>query len=301
MLDLVLPVAEELRQICGDLGAKNVFTLGISYGGYVALLLGSILGARRTFAFGPETAIGLPATRSERLVRGVSINSPYADLASHLRDCPPIDAHIFCGGEDITDLYSGLRVQDLPGVHVHSAPGSSHTAIPYFSERRTLRPMLSELIEDRFDYRAYGEESGLLDDREAILAWYEGYRSLTERRFQAARTSLENFVSRHPHIVTGRQHLGHALLGLRRFDEAVSVLEAVLESKRADPAVYFLLGRSREGQGELSAAMQYYRDGLAYFPNNKRLRAALDVLEDAFRRDRGASRLEGSDPTPTNT
>lgn len=113
-------LVSEARRI----GNGRVVTLGSSMGGFGAVLFASLGGADGCLAFGVETLLNLPGSRSLRFISKTA-GVRYPDL----RDIITAATHLVVSEEDETDLYCALRVLDHPLITAQSIRGIDHPGI----------------------------------------------------------------------------------------------------------------------------------------------------------------------------
>ncbi|MCK0206838.1 hypothetical protein MWN33_02200 [Starkeya koreensis] len=144
--------AAALAAIRDELGATSCYCAGNSGGGFGALLYAPRLGARRSLAFSPPTAIreslesvrrkgarldGLVSPRGE-----VELRAFYLDAA----EAPPARVHFAANNAHDRDEAENLA--GLPGIELLPLPDTNHNLIPSFIARGLFMPALEWLVAD---------------------------------------------------------------------------------------------------------------------------------------------------------
>lgn len=94
----------------------EVFCTGQSMGGYGALLIGGLLGAK-IIAFGAETILDIPHSQYSRKANR-SVTMEFQDLTVAFKN--GLDAVLLAGEEDAIDIYCAQKMLTVPGVLVRT-------------------------------------------------------------------------------------------------------------------------------------------------------------------------------------
>lgn len=141
------------RQI-NQIGPRQVFFVGNSMGGFAAILLATLIGAGEAIAFAPQTFID-PQNRLRhwdmrwpRQILGTYIHSAFRH---HIWDLQPLlqqsagspKISIFVSMDDRLDYIHAMRVNGLPGVHVHEFQGGGHKVVKMLKNQGKLPEIMS--------------------------------------------------------------------------------------------------------------------------------------------------------------
>lgn len=221
-----------LRRLIAEIGAAEVAAIGLSMGGYGAVLLGALLGVDRVLAMGGETLLRLPGSRSRTNI-GDRFDPSHPDLRPQIEAAGGTRFHFLCGEQDLIDLYSAWRVRDLPNVQIHPVRNAPHEIARWLSARKALGSFLSGFAErgaidepclDRGT--AMAAEAGVGDLYAAQDAFLSGDLVGAAQRAEAAATAL-------PDVALAQFQCGQALERIGRRDEAAVRLRAAVA---LDPA-----------------------------------------------------------------
>ncbi len=239
MLSIIPAMRDEIAGLAREAGAQRIRCFGTSFGGFSAILLGSLLGAGRIVAAGAQTTLNLRGSRAERFLRGQRIESPFADLRTVLGDHPPRDLHVLFGTRDHDDARHALRLASLPGVTAHAIGGAAHglTGIG------TMAAMLDATVADE----GLGAWPGRLDSltRPATAgALAEGFEAKTAGEPARAEDAYGRAAALAPDAALPLVRLGLLRLALRRPRDAVAALEAALALDPGEPRAAASLARA---------------------------------------------------------
>lgn len=124
----------------------NVYTLGSSMGAYAALKFGSLLGAEKILALGPESELMLPHGRSITSVNIDQNTPPIRDISS-LSFISPNNVLILSGNNDIVDFYCACAFKENnPDISVFLINNWSHVVAKYINSLIGLKVVLNEFF-----------------------------------------------------------------------------------------------------------------------------------------------------------
>lgn len=297
--DGVERTVEGLAAIVTALAPRTVMTAGCSMGAYASLLFGSLLGADALLAFGPETLLKLPHSRSGHCMDGFA-PSPYDDLLPILagrKGGGPV--RIVSGEADAIDLECALRVRHLPGVETRTMRGVGHEVAEALHRHGAFRPLIDRFVRTGDLPAELPLEGSMLTEPNAVLNLAEGRRLRIAGRYDealarlhaclalcpetalahdeigliatargnhaAAERSYRQAVEFGPGLAPPAHHLGSALMELGRYAEAEAALRRSLE-RSPQPAVRLALGLALLKQGREDEAEEALRAAVAKNP-----------------------------------
>lgn len=131
-----VPGIEETRKLIFEirqaLNAKKSYSVGMSMGGYAAVLFGLLLRMDATLAFTPETLLGKQHSRSWKLNKLRYYDSRYSDLSTLIKNNSSTIINLVYGVYDLTDLALLWKIGDqistdrnisfLPCMDAHKIP-----------------------------------------------------------------------------------------------------------------------------------------------------------------------------------
>ncbi|OAP39192.1 tetratricopeptide repeat protein [Sinorhizobium americanum] len=251
-----------LRAHCAKFDLSRVTVAGTSMGGYAAILFGTLLGAGRVVAIGPQIVL------DKNLPRSPSAPVKYSDLAPVIvgkHERTAID--IWYGFESALDLYNALLVPQIDGVRTFGVRGAMHNVLAKFKRTNELRRFFSHIaIGTPFDVPVFHINGDL---RERILQ--AGERFFVQKDYPGAISIstpiVEQISLSSVHFLIGASHFRMKDLELARqsFERAASACDENYDA-------HHHLGLYFEKKGDFKAAEASFARGLEYFdaPNGLR-------------------------------
>lgn len=142
--------AEFLREHITGCGYSRVVMVGVSSGGYAALVLGAMIGADKIHAFGPPTLLqdGMREGRGNKIERSMKALMQRSDIDPELFDVkqalarypikPEAEVKLYFDPEFDIDAERCLYLKDVPGISLVECPGSGHQVIKSFQEDKSF-------------------------------------------------------------------------------------------------------------------------------------------------------------------
>ena len=138
---------------------RKTIIIGNSGGGYAALLFGHILGADEVHSFSPKTFINpikriinndIPPKYSIAHLFRLYLHGQrkYFDLKKVFLASAPQkrNFHIYFAENSRTDYLQAIRMQSVPGIHLHPFQHDRHNLIKLLKRRGKLREILEQAI-----------------------------------------------------------------------------------------------------------------------------------------------------------
>lgn len=238
--------------------------IGSSMGGFGAVLIGSLAGARRVVAFGVELVAGLPGGYSHE---GVAPGSRYSRL-DRLID-PDVRYDIVVGEYSPVDLHGAAQVRHLPNVTVHVVASAGHAVVVDLKAAGQLEAIVAAaqgegalpLVNEggrAYDVPVSELPSAALAHAMAVDAPKEFAIYLKRAR---AWPQLQDLYDRHPGFTDIERVEGQATAALRlkRYESARQLASALIEMCEQAPIGSSLLAEALAGLGDLPAALDKAR------------------------------------------
>lgn len=262
--------AATLRAAVAGLAPAETVCIGVSMGGYAALLFGTLLGAR-ILAFGPETVLKLPESRSSRFV-GERPASPWDDLAPLLARRPEnLATAILTGESDLVDLHCVRRVAHLPGLRIRTFRGVGHEVPAALHRFDAFRPLVAGFVRDASLPEALPLEGRILSAGTAAKDVVEGRRLRLAGEAEEARRLLERCLAAYPDSDAARDELGQIRLAARDFAGAEKYFRLALRLAPDIAGYHDRLGRALSGAGKFAEAEAAHRQALSLTCGNAAL------------------------------
>lgn len=252
----------------------RVVMAGSSMGAYASILFGSLVGADRILAIGPQTLLNPAYSRSP----GRSIPLIYPSIDRMIVDAGPDKLDIAVGLLDAVDYYNVARLARPLRANLHCFPEEDHFLPKTLARRRLLNTALVALSEDRpVTFEGMNVvETYRFDDNRADVIRRAVPLIFEEKSYKRARSLVREALETDPDWPLGRYlwsaasfKLGHAELTCRRLSNiAMKYPHAVDFNALAAEAAL------ATGRNELAVA--HARNLLQVRANLKRPRAIID-------------------------
>lgn len=195
------------------------------------------------------------------------------------------------GGNEIDELMSSPMItlpQGLALANLLAAHQEADAAQRVFESLRSAWPNSAEahgelglLLTEKEQFKEAARElkqAVQLDpDSEKYSKGY-GEALLSSEQYPTAFQFLSDAEKKFPNQLNFRYQLAFADVGLQRFPEAISLLEALASKKPDSGKVQFLLGGAYELQGDLQKGEDHYRNAIQLAPKEPNSYRALGAL-----------------------
>jgi tetratricopeptide (TPR) repeat protein len=292
--------ARSLKTLVGELKPTHVVAIGAAAGGYGALVLGCLIGVDRILAFGAESHLMLPGSRSKQDLKAKP-PTKFVDLTPHLQDRKPASVWLAAGDADIVELHCAAQVSRLPSVHAVAIRGAGHLNSAAV-DGAAFQELFLAAVGAAPSMPTLDVASDLLNDRLAIAEAYEAHTALLAKQYDGALRHIAVALERRAdwalaHHVHGRtlahlarhtdaevaqaralsldagpaayhHHHGLALAQLGRFAEAASAQQSALDRGLNNPWALHHLGVALYRAGDVAGAEAAHRRAAARRPKS---------------------------------
>jgi tetratricopeptide (TPR) repeat protein len=223
-----------IESLAKKLNASEIYTIGVSMGGFGAILLGRSLNAK-VLAFGIDSLVCIPGSRSLKSMH-TSTKIAHPDLKPLLTQ-RKLDLTLIVGEMDILDLFGAARISHIPGVKTISVRGMDHGGGRYIDKTQGLANFIKCFIENK-NLPTLNEEGSALSSPGLIEKLYQAHCLGLEEEWEESFEILSPLVLENPMSEIAHYSLGLTLIKLKKFDEARKHLCFV-----AAMIPYFISGR----------------------------------------------------------
>lgn len=140
-------VAHVLRSLIPR-GSEFRGTVGMSAGGFGAILVGQLMAAPTALSFSGRTLISEEAVRIREAVdiefKPPPLDSPWRDLRPLVVSRPGMKVQIHVGAENLADVAEAERLEDLESVSVTRHPTDEHTTARWLKDKNQLVGVLTD-------------------------------------------------------------------------------------------------------------------------------------------------------------
>jgi len=146
-----------IKKVIKDMDVDTVCTMGLSMGGYGAILMGCLIGADVAIAYSPQTWLMEARYRKNNLhnkFKGFDIPENQKDLKSFLENNPNNKTiyHIYYGNKNSTDRKHAERMKHIKGVVLHSINSKKHTVAIRLVKDGTVERILSDVTKRIYNF-----------------------------------------------------------------------------------------------------------------------------------------------------
>lgn len=164
-----LLVAEARR-----IGNGRVVTFGTSMGGFGAALFAALGGADGCLAFGLESLLGLPGSRSKQFMPPQQA-VPYPDLLP-IMESAKVPTTLYTSETDEIDLVNAARLVDLPNVTAISIRGMEHPGIQIFDLDGSVSTRITSFAQAGSMPEGFSKQGAILLQPALIEALWESFQ-----------------------------------------------------------------------------------------------------------------------------
>lgn len=279
----------------------RIFTLGSSMGAYAALKYGSLLGADKVIAMGPESELCIPLGRS---VTSIPHRKEGDCSIYDLKFKDPAAIYIFSGSNDIVDYYCACKMAHAnPRLNINIITNRTHVVAKYLNAQFGLENIIQSLFfndNDSFlknaeigvvvppeiatDIKMFNQKlsKGMVDTSysasiaravELFPAWsmihyFNGLIHEKDGDRNAALSAMRAALEAQENLGRARLKLAALLCEDHHYSAAKVELEGLVESV-ASYSVYSLLATVHEKQGDIDGAISTLQQVLKTDINSK--------------------------------
>lgn len=282
------------------LGAKEIYTVGGSMGGYGAALFGCLLKAR-VLAFSWESELDLEGSRSRKLMDpGTTIT--FRDLRPLIADTVGPVFNLI-GERDAVDAFSMSRLADLPNVRTKTMKGILHGPQNYLHRRERLVPLINDFVNNFDDLPDMPENGDMLARTGFPELFFRTHQHHAARRWRAAVDTGRQALRLAPLSEQCNWLVGHSLLALKRAAKAYPYLCAARHARGATVDFHHSYAACLRRLGDHREAIRLYEASLSKWPQhaNSHYSLGLSYLATGERDKARASFEMASQLAPNNT
>lgn len=172
-----------IYKIMKELNITEVFTSGVSMGGYGAVLFAAKLQCN-CLAFGFDSLLRVEGSRSfKRMPKRIKMI--YPDLLPLLKKSKAF-CNIYAGEIDVMDLYGATRIMHLANVNVRLLRGVGHGTAPFLEEEFGLTNIINLFLNGiPIPHSKY--ESNLLKDKDSVKQLLFAFQALNKDEIDKAK------------------------------------------------------------------------------------------------------------------
>ncbi|HEN8707030.1 TPA: hypothetical protein U8209_003521 [Pseudomonas putida] len=297
-----------LKDLVQYLQVEEVFFVGVSMGGYGAVLYGTELGAK-VMAFGYDTRLKIAGSRSQKRMPK-DIRVAFSDLRPLIQSSS-VQVLQIAGECDALDLVAASHVRDLENVKTLTLTGVGHGGAPFIKEHYGLvefvrdwadgvalpeiteagasvnNPSLVRSLHKTFlafrdkDWEAVeveAERALRLDARHEYSNYMMGTSLLERKKVAEALKYLLMSVGSAPHYIGARYRLGRALMLSNQHSYAKVHFVTYLKSNPNSHIVLMMLSDVYAAEGNIDLARKYLNASLESGADREKIAARIERL-----------------------
>lgn len=297
-----------IQKLAKELRATEIYTVGVSMGGFGAALFGSGLNAK-VLAFGIDSLVCIPGSRS--------LKSMHPSTAIDIPDLKPLlisrklNFTLIVGEMDILDLYGAARLVGIPGIKTISVRGMDHGGGRYIDKTKGLASYIKHFIHNEA-LPALNEEGQALDSPKLVERLYEAHcfgidakwdqsleildplvksypmsdiahyslalTLIKLKKYKEARDHLNFVASMTPDFISGRFYLAYCLRMEKQYKAALHLFFDQLKEKPESAPTLFNIGSILVSMDKLNEALPFIKKAVEIQPNKKAYSQKLESL-----------------------
>lgn len=266
---------EKLKALVQYLNVDEVYFVGVSMGGYGAVLYGAALDAE-VLAFGYDTKLKIPGSRSQkRMPKDISVAFP--DLRP-LIESSKVQVLQIAGECDSFDLLSAAHVHDLANVKTITLTGVGHGGAPFIKEHYGLSEFVSNWANGD-PLPDIVEAGASVKNAELVGALYKTFLAFRDKDWEGVERAAARAIELDPRHEYANYLLGASLLESKRHTESLAPLLISVGS-----APHYLGARYRLGRALMLNKRHAYAKVhfMSYLKSNPKAHIVLMMLSDIY-------------------
>jgi pimeloyl-ACP methyl ester carboxylesterase len=266
---------EKLKALVRYLNVDEVFFVGVSMGGYGAVLYGAALDAK-VLAFGYDTKLKIDGSRSHKRMPK-DIPEAFPDLRP-LIEASKVEVLQIAGECDSLDLLAAAHVYDLSNVKTMTLTGVGHGGAPFIKEFYGLSEFISTWANGE-PLPDIVEAGGSVNNSKLVGALYKTFLAFRDRDWAGVKVAAAEAIELDPRHEYSNYMLGTALLEEKSYAESLAPLLISVGS-----APHYLGARYRLGRAlMLNKRHAYAKVHFAmYLKSNPKAHIVLMMLSDIY-------------------
>lgn len=246
------------------LNCNDIIMIGVSMGGYAAVLFGSLLNAR-VLAFSFDTILKHPLSRSaKRMPRNIKIE--HKSLRKKIESSKS-RIIAMCGEMDFPDLISLSRISDLPNVESYSVRGVTHGVGRFLDKRYGISNIIISFVENN-SLPFIKESSNLCRDKIQSKNIFMAHQAILENNFSLAISLAEKILEKDPLSEPGFFIMGLANLGVKNYSNAIKYFSSTVGMSPYYFTAKYYLAKSLRLYKRNEHALQHFFDYLEVMPSS---------------------------------
>lgn len=272
---------EVFRAWANVLGAKSIYCVGTSMGGWGAIQYGAALDAS-VLAFSCDALLGDEISRSYGYLQtDQTVILP--DLREAIRGSKA-KITLIAGERDATDLCAAALLSKVPSVDVVTLVGCGHYVPPYLSRDGRLGPILRSFVSNR-PLPISGDIGKATENDAYIEAIYNSRKAQVRTDWQASAKYAETALEILPYAEAAELLLGYARIKLWDFKGAIGPLtSAAVSTPPSDLDALWMLATVWRRVGAYERSAQISKRMLILNPGNAEAHYNLALLAKASER-----------------
>lgn len=269
---------EKLKSLVQYLQVDEVFFVGVSMGGYGAVLYGAALDAK-VLAFGYDTKLKIKGSRSlKRMPKNVPLAFP--DLRP-LIEASKVEILQIAGECDSLDLLSAAHIQDMKQVKTITLTGVGHGGAPFIKEHYGLSEFIALWADDQ-PLPEIIEAGASVSNGPLVRALYKTFLAFQEKDWPKVELEAAVALKLDPRHEYSNYLLGTSLLEVKRIEEALAPLLMSVGSAPHYMGARYRLGRALMLNKRHGYAKVHF---MAYLKRNPAAHTVLMMLSDIYARE----------------
>ncbi|MEH7504141.1 hypothetical protein V7152_19365 [Neobacillus drentensis] len=138
----IFDLVESLKKYTSKFQPENIYCMGGSMGAYAAIVIGCLIGANNILAFSPQMMLDTRLPNNPKHEKLLKVKNVY-DL---LKNNTSLNISIFCGSEDLLDIYTCYPSMMYPNIKFICIYGAPHNTAGYLKKLGVLDNTISYFL-----------------------------------------------------------------------------------------------------------------------------------------------------------
>jgi hypothetical protein len=201
--------AQKLVDYARGIGNGRVVTFGTSMGGFGAALFAALGGADGCLAFGLESVISMPGSRSS-IYMPSNQTLPYPDLRLVMQELP-VPTLLYASESDEVDLINIVHLSKLPNVTAVSVVGMEHPGVQVFDLDQSIQRRITSFAAAGGTPEGFEKQGTVIQATDLIDGLWSAYQAkmVVKDKKQWLQT-ISDVAAKWPDNATVQLRLGEA-------------------------------------------------------------------------------------------
>lgn len=250
----------KIKYITDKFELNNITMFGSSMGGYAAILFGVKLKVANVITFGPQIILNPKMPNNPSSMKNIT----YDNLHNILDENHNTNITIYCGSEEIVDIYNLWNLKKYKKISLVCIYGSSHNVMYHLTKINLIREIMNLHIIENYRFKYLLPQFDIFSNDKLLEYIRESVISFYEEEYEKSFFYISKVVICEPSWSAGWAFLGKIQLKLNLLDDALISLNKSFEifynteHPHYDAGmIYFEKHEYEKAENEFKVALQF--------------------------------------------